>query len=64
MVKIERTIGNISIFIKTDQLILNGQSGSIHIVRVLIFFEILLDILGNARQFEPHVLFTKLAEFL
>ena len=27
-------------------------------------FQILLDILGNATQFEPHVLLIKLVEFL
>ena len=43
------------LFIKTDQFFLNVQSGSNRIVRDWSFFQILLDILGNATQFEPHV---------
>ena len=52
------------IFIKTYQFFLNGQSESTHVVRDWIFCQILLDILGNATQFEPDVLLIKLVEFL
>ena len=51
-------------FIKTDQFFLNVQSGSNRIVYDLIFFQILLDILGNAMQFEPHVLLINSVNFL
>ena len=51
-------------FYKNWSMFSKWKSGLNHIVRDWIFFQILLNILGNATQFEPHVLLIKLVEFL